>query len=84
LRFLVETTLNQPPTPDILALFPAEVEYGRTLDMVGVREQLYVAADQSKAWQVYRGETPESVRAVVATFPLYPFLNVTITPLADN
>jgi hypothetical protein len=76
--------LNQAPTPEILALIPAEAEYGRTLEMVGVREQLFVAADLSNAWQVNRGETPEAVRAIVATFPLYPFLKVVITPLADN
>jgi muconolactone delta-isomerase len=84
MRFLVETTFNQAPTPDILALIPAEVERGMALDAQGIREQLYIAADQSRAWQIYRGETAESVRAIVATFPLYPFLNVTITPLAEN
>ncbi len=84
MRYLVETMLNQAPTPEILALIPAEAEYGRTLDMVGIREQLFVAADHSRAWQIYRGETPESVRAIVATFPLFPFLKVTITPLAEN
>jgi muconolactone delta-isomerase len=84
MRFLVETTLNQAPTPDILALIPAEVEHGMALDAQGIREHLYVAADQSKAWQIYRGETQDAVRAVVAMFPLYPFLNVTITPLAED
>ncbi|HEX5691768.1 MAG TPA: muconolactone Delta-isomerase family protein [Roseiflexaceae bacterium] len=84
MRFLVETTLNQTPTPEIMALIPAEAAYGRTLDMAGIREQLFVAADMSRAWQIYRGETPEAVRAIVATFPLYPFLKVNITPLAEN
>jgi muconolactone delta-isomerase len=83
MRFLVETTFNQAPTPEIVALIPAEVEHGMALDAQGIREQLFIAADQSKAWQIYRGETQEAVRAVVATFPLYPFLNVMITPLAD-
>jgi muconolactone delta-isomerase len=82
MRFLVETTFSQAPTPDILALIPAEVERGLALDAQGIREQLYIAADQSRAWQIYRGETIESVREIVATFPLYLFLNVTITPLA--
>jgi muconolactone delta-isomerase len=84
MRFLVETMFNQAPTPEILALIPAETEYGQTLDMVGIREQLFVAADHSRAWQIYRGETAEAVRAIVATFPLSPFLKVIITPLAEN
>jgi muconolactone delta-isomerase len=84
MRFLVETSFNQAPTPDILGLIPAEVEHGMALDAQGIREQLYIAADQSRAWQIYRGETPDSVRAIVATFPLYPFLNVMITPLSET
>jgi len=83
MRFLVEGVLKQAPTPEIIALIPAEVEHGKMLDAAGIREQLYVAADQSRAWQIYRGETLEKVRAIVATFPLYPYLNVNITPLAD-
>jgi muconolactone delta-isomerase len=84
MRYLVETSLNQAPTPDVLALIPAEAEHGMALDAQGIRENLYVAADMSKAWQIYRGETAEMVRAIVATFPLYPFLNVAITPLAED
>ena len=83
MRFLVETTFKQPPTEDVLALIPAEVEHGKILDAQGLREQLYVAADMSGAWQVYRGESLDAVRALVATFPLYPYLNTTITPLAE-
>jgi muconolactone delta-isomerase len=84
MRFLVEGGFKQAPTPEILALIPAEVEHGLALDAAGIREHLYVAADQSRAWQIYRGETLDAVRAIVATFPLYPFLNITITPLADG
>ncbi len=50
----------------------------------GTREQLYLAADQSKGWQIFRGETIEDVQALMATFPLYPFMSVTITPLAED
>ena len=84
MRFIVEGALKQAPTPEVLALIPAEVEHGLALDSAGIREQLYVAADQSRAWQIYRGATLEDVRAIVATFPLYPFLDVSITPLADS
>jgi muconolactone delta-isomerase len=83
MRFLVEGTFAQMPTPEVLALIPAEVEHGLALDAAGIREQLYVAADQSKAWQLYRGETLDEVRAIVAGFPLYPYLNIMITPLAS-
>jgi muconolactone delta-isomerase len=84
MRFIVETTLKQAPTDEVLALIPAESEHGRMLDAQGHREQLYLAADQSKGWQIFRGETLEDVQALMATFPLYPFMNVTITPLAED
>jgi muconolactone delta-isomerase len=83
MRFLVETTLKSAPTPEVLALIPAEVEHGKMLDARGVRERLYVAADQSKAWQVVRGESTSAVEQILGGFPLYPFLDVKITPLAD-
>jgi len=84
MRFIVETALKQAPTEDVLALIPAESEHGKLLDAQGLREQLYIAADQSRAWQIYHGETLADVQALLATFPLYPFLNVAITPLADD
>ena len=32
MRFLVETSFSRPPTPEIFALIPAEVEHGKALD----------------------------------------------------
>jgi muconolactone delta-isomerase len=84
MRFIVETTFKQAPTADVLALIPAEVEHGKILDAQGVREQLYIAADMSGAWQVYQGESLAVVCALVETFPLHPYLNTTITPLAED
>jgi muconolactone delta-isomerase len=84
MRFLVETTFKQAPTEEVLALIPAEVEHGKILDAQGVREQLYVAADMSGAWQIYQSESLAAVRALVETFPLSPYLKATITPLAED
>ena len=50
----------------------------------GIREQLYVAADNSRAWQIYRGDSIAAVQAIVGSFPLAPFLATTITTLADD
>jgi muconolactone delta-isomerase len=81
---MVEGTLGHPHTPETLALIPAEVARGEELDRQGVRAGLYVAADFSKAWQVYRLGSADEVERVLASFPLHPHLRYTITPLADQ
>lgn len=84
MRFLVESTFQSQPTPEILALIPAEIAYGRQFDERRIRERLYVAADNSRAWQIFRGDSIAAVQAIVASFPLAPFLATTITALADD
>jgi muconolactone delta-isomerase len=81
-RFMVEGTLRGPHTPETLALIPAEVARGEELDRAGVRTGLYVAADRSRAWQVYELHSREEVERVLTTFPLHPYLAQTITPLS--
>jgi muconolactone delta-isomerase len=84
MRFLVETTFKQLPTPEMLALIPAETAYGLELDAKGIRERLYVAADSSRAWQVFHTETQASLDAILAAFPLAPYVQTQITPLIDE
>ena len=83
MRFLVDSRFQSQPTPEILALIPAEIAHGKQFDEQGIREQLYVAADNSRAWQIYRGDSIAAVQAIVGSFPLAPFLATTITALAD-
>lgn len=84
MRFLVESTLKAPPTNDVLALFPAESARGAELDAEGVRESLFIAADNSKAWQVFRAASPQALQMILDSFPLTPYSAFVITPLADN
>jgi muconolactone delta-isomerase len=81
-RFMVEGALRGPLTPETLALIPAEAARGEELDRQGVRTGLYVAADFSRAWQVYDLPSVDAVERVLATFPLHPHLDQTITPLS--
>jgi muconolactone delta-isomerase len=84
MRFLVEITLPQVPTPEILALIPAEIEHGKRFDAEGIREALFVSAQQTKAWQVYRADSEASLQRIIASFPLTPFCAVTITQLRSD
>jgi muconolactone delta-isomerase len=81
-RFMVEAALRGPHTPETLTLIPAEVARGDELDRQGVRRGLYVAADFSRAWQVYDLPSREAVERVLATFPLHAHLDQTITLLS--
>lgn len=76
--FLVEQHLKVVPTPDILALIPSETARDQALDAAGVRLHLFIAADQSQAWQIYRAASLADLHEILATFPLYPYVNVTI------
>ena len=83
MRFMVEMALSTAPTPAILALIPAEMARGRELDAQGVRERLYVAADNSRAWQVLVADSHAALEAIVASFPLAPHSTIIVTPLAE-
>jgi muconolactone delta-isomerase len=84
MRFMVETTFRDAPTPEALALIPAEIEHGKRLDAAGKREALLVSGSQTKAWQVFRAESQAQVERIVSTFPLYRFFAVTITELREE
>jgi muconolactone delta-isomerase len=84
MRYMVESTLKHAHTPETIALIPAETARGQELDALGVRLSLFVAADYSRAWQVYVGESQGEVEQALATLPLHPFLNHLITPLAEQ
>lgn len=83
MRFLVEMSLKVPPTPEIMALLPAESARGQELDAQGVREHLFLAADNSRGWQVLRADSPAAAEALVDTFPMAAYSTITITPLTD-
>jgi muconolactone delta-isomerase len=84
MKFLVESSFKQAPTPEVLALIPAESAHGEMLDQQGVRLALYLAADQSRAWQIYQSDSLATVEQILASFPLHPYLQMSITLLADG
>lgn len=83
MRFLVEVALKRPPTPEILALIPAETAHGKTFDERGLREALYVADDNTKAWQIYRVQNRQELEGIIESFPLTPHMAVHITEIHE-
>ncbi len=84
MKYLVTSMFTQQPTDSMLALIPAEIARGKELDAQGGRLKLYVAADQSSAWQIYQGESEADVRKAIESLPLHSFVATTITPLAEE
>jgi len=82
MKFLIETSFKGIPTPDALALLPVETARGMELDAQGVRQWLLIAADQSKAWQLIKADSLEAARDIATSFPLHPYMNTMITPVA--
>ncbi len=83
MRFLVEMTLNVPPTSEIMALIPAESERGLELDAQGTREHLFLAADMSRGWQILLADSPEGAHELIQSFPLAAYSAITVTALAE-
>jgi muconolactone delta-isomerase len=67
----------------IAARMPAEQAHVRELMAEGVIKAIYVAADQSRVWLELQGESPERLRQTMTTFPLYPFMELELTPLLE-
>ena len=84
MRFMLRATWKQPPDEEIMALLPAEEARAKELTEQGIQEALYIPADQSGAWAVWKCESQNEVREVAQTLPLYKFLNFDVTLLADE
>lgn len=83
MKFLSTNRMKQAPNEEVMALFPAEQARVGELMAQGILENLYVAADYSKAWLVLQSESLEMARQAVESLPLHKFLDVEITPLAE-
>lgn len=83
MKFIANNRMKVMPTPEVMALFPAEAARVAELQAQGTLESLYVAADFSRAWLVLQGESPEVVQQAVESLPLYRFNEVELIPLAE-
>jgi muconolactone delta-isomerase len=83
MRFMLKATWKQPLDETMMALLPAEEARADELAEQGIMEALYLPADQSGAWTVWRCESQDQVQEIAQTLPLYNFLNFEITPLED-
>jgi muconolactone delta-isomerase len=82
MRFLVKSWLKTSPTAEVMALMPAEQARGEALDKQGIREALYLAADQSTAWQVLQCDSRAALEETLQSLPLHDYCSFEVTLLA--
>jgi muconolactone delta-isomerase len=83
MKFMVTVTFNQKPNDELRALIPAEQSRIKELVAQGVMQNGYMAASRSKIWLIMQGESQDVVQAALESLPLYKFMNVEITALAE-
>jgi muconolactone delta-isomerase len=83
MRSLVTVGFLQGQEEAIAARMAAEQAHVRELMEQGVIETINIAADRSRVWLVMQGESPDQVRQAMTAFPLYPYMQLDVTPLLD-
>ena len=83
MKFMVTVTFNQKPNDELRALIPAEQSRIKELVAQGVMQNGYMAASRSKIWLIMQAASQDVVQAALESLPLYKFMNVEITPLAE-
>jgi muconolactone delta-isomerase len=80
-EFMVSVSFRSQDQAEILPRIPAEQAHIRTLREQGTVEALYLSSDRLHVWIVMQGESQDQVQKDLESFPLYPYMEVTITPL---
>jgi muconolactone delta-isomerase len=84
MRFIVESRFTAAPTPEVLAMVPAEQARGREFDAQGIREHLFLPSDLSGSWQVFKVESREELDRALASLPFHPYVASTVTQLTES
>jgi muconolactone delta-isomerase len=80
-EFMVSVSFRPQDQAEILPRIPAEQAHIRTLREQGTVEALYLSSDRLYVWIVMQGESLDQVQKDLKSFPLYPYMEGTITPL---
>lgn len=76
---------NCPPCC-ITYIGPAHANWTRCpleLDEPKLTDEANIAADQSTFWAVWNLASPDDLRATLETLPLYDYMDIQVSPLAE-
>jgi muconolactone delta-isomerase len=79
---MISASFRPQDQAEILARIPQEQARIQTLREQGTVEALYISSDLSHVWIVMQGESQDQVQKDLESLPLYPYMEVVITPLS--
>ena len=82
MEFMVHGTFRLQDRQSILERIPQERERIKELMQQESVKALYIASDSSGVWLVMQGESQDQVQKHLESLPLYPFMELTMTPLS--
>ena len=82
MKWMVTITFKEKPTAEVLAMLPAE--RARVAEMVteGIIEGRYFAADGTKVWFVFQGDSREAIEKALGTLPMHRFFDMDVHQLS--
>lgn len=79
---MVSASFRPQDQAEILERIPQEQARIQTLKEQGTVEALYISSDFSHIWIAMKGESQDQVQKELESLPLYPYMEVVITPLS--
>ena len=86
MQFMASISFDPDHRAEVVQGLPAEQARVRQLQEQGVLETLYVPDGNSApkgVWVVFRADSRETAERAIASLPLYPYMQVELTPLRE-
>lgn len=87
MNFLVhmEVLTHRIEGPELLAsLYKQEAERARILAADGILQRLWRVPGRRANWGLWSAASPDELHAALSSLPLYPYLDITVHPLAKH
>jgi len=84
MQFLASISLDQTRRSEVERALPAEATRVRELMQSGQMHALYIpegSGAPASLWAVFSGDSCESVKTVLESLPLYPYMRIELTQL---
>ena len=82
MEFMISARFRPRDQAEILARIPQEQARIKELREQGIEEALYISSNLSQVWIVMQGESQDQVQKSLESVPLYPYMEVEVTPLS--
>ncbi len=82
MEWMVSASFRPQDQAEILARIHEEQARIQTLREQGTVEALYISSDRSHVCIVTQGESQDQVQKDLESLPLYPYMEIAITPLS--